>query len=124
MPLNNYQKNILRDIRAEERIYGLKFLTLTGSGYSALNAYRSQTWTEVTTLFSGAVHTNPYANKRDVEGGFYNVSDLVIVASRDHLAKATAKDTKVQHASTKYRINKVVDCEDTSEIVLFVSQLE
>ena len=124
MPLTEYQKYILRDIRSEERIYGLKFLTLTGSGYSALNAYRSQTWTEVVTLFSGAVYTNPYANRKDSEGGFFNVSDLIIVASRDHLIKATVKDTKVQHSNTKYRINKVVDCEDSAEIVLYVSQLE
>lgn len=126
MPLNSYQKHILSDRRSEERTLGLKFLNLgTGSGYfSSYDAYRKVTYVETSTLFSGAVYTNPYASKQNSEGGFYNLSELVIVASRDYLSNATQKNTKVEYVNTKYRVNRVVDCIDTSEIVLFVSQLE
>jgi len=126
MPLNSYQKFILSDIRADERTLGLQFINLgTGSGYfSAYDAYRQVTYTETSTLFSGAIYTNPYTSKRDDSGGWYNLSELVIVASRDYLSNATQKDTKVLYGSTKYRVNKVIDCEDSGELVLFVSQLE
>lgn len=126
MPLNSYQKHILSDIRSDERTLGLQFINLgTGSGYfSEYDAYRKVTYTEVSTPFSGAVYTTPYASKTDSEGGFYNLSQLVIIASRDYLSNATQKDTKIEYANTKYRVNKVVDCIDTLELVLFVSQLE
>jgi hypothetical protein len=125
MPLNKYQKHILRDIRTEQQNYGLKFISLTtGAGYSALDAYRKQTYSEIETYFSGALLFNPSSAKRDAEAGFYQVSDLVIIASRDHKTTAQAKDTKVQYESIKFRIARVVDCEDTNEIVIYANRLE
>lgn len=126
MPLNSYQKHIIRDIRTDERTYGLQFLSLTtGAGYfSPLDAYRKQSYVEVATPFSGAVLTAPYANKKSSEGGFYLQSDLVIVASRDHLSIANSKNVKLEYANIKFLVNKVVDCEDTSEIVIHASRLE
>lgn len=125
MPLNNYQKHILRDFRVEEQIYGLQFITLTtGSGFSALDAYRKQTWTETTSYFSGALLWNPYSNKRDTEGGFTKLSDVVIVASRDNRDKAQSKDAKVVCDGIKFRIGRIVDCEDTHEIIIYASRLE
>lgn len=125
MPMNSYQKHILKDVREDERIYGLKFISMTtGAGYLALDAYRKQTYTEVYTYFSGACLFNPAAAKRDAESGFYNVSDIVIVASRDHKTLAQAKDTKVQYENIKFRINRIVDCADTEEIVIYASRLE
>lgn len=127
MSLNSYQKHILRDIRADEySIQGLEFISLTtGAGYfSALDAYRKQEYTEESTYFSGALLFNPFAAKRDTESGFYNVSDLVIVASRDNKTTAQAKNTKIQYESIKFRINKIIDCADTHEIVIYASRLE
>lgn len=125
MPLNNYQKHILRDFRVEEQIYGLQFITLTtGAGFSALDAYRKQTWVETTSYFSGALLWNPYSNKRDTEGGFTKLSDVVIVASRDNRDKAQSKDAKVVCDGIKFRIGRVIDCEDTHEIVIYASRLE
>lgn len=126
MPLNNYQKTILRNVRTDERTLGLKFLSLTtGAGYfSPLDAYRKQTWVETATLFSGAVLIDPYSRKQDTAGGFYKTSDIVIIASRDHRTIATSKDVKVVYDSIKFRVNNVIDCEDTSEIVIRASRLE
>jgi len=125
MPLNNYQKHILRDVRADEWIYGLKFLSLTtGAGYSALDAYRKQTWTETSSFFSGSILWNPYSGKTDSAGGFYKTSDIIIVASRDHRSTAQSKDVKIEHDSIKFRVNRVIDCEDTNEIVLYATRLQ
>jgi len=125
MPLNQYQKHILQDIRADEQIYGLKFISLTtGAGYSALDAYKKQTWVETDTYFSGAVLFNPFSAKRDAEAGFYKTSEIVIIASRDHKTIAQSKDVKVQYESIKFRISRVVECEDTEEIVIYASRLE
>lgn len=126
MPLNSYQKHIIRDIRTDERTYGLKFWSLTtgASYFSPLDAYRKQTWTETSTLFSGAVLIDPYSRKQNTEGGFYKVSEIVIIASRDHRTVATSKDVKVEYDSIKFRVNRVVDCEDTNEIVINASRLE
>ena len=125
MPLNAYQLHILRDTRAQEFIYGLKFLTLTtGAGYSALDAYRKLTWVETSTLFSGSVAFNPYSNKNDNEGGFHQSSDMIVTTSRDYRSTAQSKDVKIQYDSIKFRINRIIDCEDSNEIVLFLSRLE
>ncbi len=126
MPLNIYQRNILRDIREEERIYGLKFISLgTGSGYfSSFDAYRKLTWVETETIFSGAVLFNPYSKKQDTAGGFYKTSDLVIVASRDHRTIAQSKDVKISYEDTKFRVSKIIDCPDSGEIVIFATRLE
>jgi len=125
MPLDNYQKNILRNTRSKERTQGIKFISLnTGAGFSSLDAYRQQTWTETDSLFSGAVLFNPYSAKRDTEAGFYKTSDIVIVCSRDNRTTAQSKDVKVEYDSIKFRINRVVDCEDTHEIMIYASRLE
>lgn len=125
MPLDSYQLYILKDIRKEERQLGLKFISLTtGSGYSALDAYRKQTYTEIYTLFSGALLFDPFSRKQDSAGGFYKTSEMIIVASRDHKTLAAAKDTKVQYDNIKFRIDKVIDCEDTEEIVIYATRLE
>lgn len=126
MPLNNYQKHILRDIRTDEnKIYGLKFISLTtGAGYSALDAYKKQTWVETNTFFSGSVLWNPYSNKSDTAGGFYKTADIIIVASRNYLTTAQSKDVKVEHENIKFRINRVIDCEDTQEIVITATRLQ
>lgn len=127
MPLNIYQKHILRDIRADEySVQSLKFISLTtGSGYfSALDAYRKQTYTEVETYFSGACLMNPFSAKRDVESGFYQTSEILIIASRDFKTVAQNKDTKIQYQDIKFRVSKIIDCEDTAEIVIYASRLE
>lgn len=126
MSLNIYQKVRLRNIRADERNFGLKFISLTtgASYFSSLDAYRRQTYTEVNTFFSGALLFNPFDAKRDAESGFYKTSEITIVASRDHKTIAQAKDTKIQYENIKFRINRVVDCEDTAEIVIHASRLE
>ena len=125
MPLNQYQKHILRDFREDEQIYGLKFLTLTtGAGYSSFDAYRKQTWVESPMLFSGAVLISPYSKKQSTEGGFYKTSDIVIVASRAYRTTAQSKDVKVEYDTIKFRVDSVTDCEDTNEIVIHASRLE
>lgn len=126
MPLNSYQKHILGDIRTEEQIYGLQFLSLTtGAGYfSSLDAYKKITWTETISYFSGALLWNPYSQKSGSEGGFYKTSELVIVTSRDNRTVAQSKDVKISYENTKFRVGKVIDCPDTGEIVIYASRLE
>lgn len=126
MPLNRYQLNTLIDFRIEEQNLGFKFISLTtGAGYfSPLDAYRKQTYTEVYTPFSGAALLSPSSNKVGTESGFYQTSEIVIVASRSHKTTAQAKDTKVQYENIKFRVNKVTDCPDTEEIVIYASRLE
>ena len=129
MPLNRYQKTILKTVREDERkIYGLEFISLmTGAGYfSSLDAYRRNVpeYTEISTYFSGAVLFNPFSAKRETESGFYQRSEMVVIASRDHKTLAQTKNTKIQYQDIKFRISKIVDCEDTEEIVIYASRLE
>lgn len=128
MPLDKYQKHILKDIRIEQQTYGLKFITLTtGSGYfSSLDAYRRNVpdYIEVNTYFSGALLFNPFSAKRDAEAGFYKTSEIIIVASRDHKTVAQNKDVKIQYEGIKFRVSKIIDCEDTNEIVIYATRLE
>ena len=86
MPLNSNQLHILKDFRIKENNLGLKFISLgTGSGYfSQYDAYKKITYTETYTFFSGAVLLDPASRKSQTEGGFYNLSDIIIVASRDN----------------------------------------
>ncbi len=125
MPLNTYQLNTLRNFRSDEFIYGIELITLTtGAGYSALDVYRRQTWVETSSFFSGALLWNPYSNKNSSEGGFYKMSDIIIVASRSYRTSASSKDAKIKYDSIEFRINNVIDCEDTNEIVIHASRLE
>lgn len=128
MALSIYQRIVLQDIRADERNFGLKFVSLTtGSGYfSPLDAYRRNVpeYTEVSTYFSGAVLFNPFDAKRDIESGFYRQSEMVIIASIDYKSTAQAKNTKIQYESINFRITKIIECEDTAEIVIYASRLE
>lgn len=122
---NEYQKKILTALRADQRTYGMKFISLsTGGGYSALDAYRKQTWVETVTWFSGAFAWIPYSMKRDVEAGFYKTSDIVIIASRDHRTTAQGKDVRIEYENIKFRVSRVIDCEDTAEIVIYATRLE
>ncbi len=126
MPLNIYQRNILKDIRAEEQIYGLQFISLgTGAGYfSSLDAYKKITWTESISYFSGAILWNPYSKKSSSEGGFYKTSELVIVTSRDNRTIANSKNVKVNYDGIKFQVGRILDCPDTEEIVIYASRLE
>ena len=126
MPLSLYQKNCLTDLRVKEQTNGLCFLSLgTGAGYfSQYDAYRKITYTEITTYFSGALLLNPSSRKNGTEGGFYQTSDIVIVASRDNRVLAEKKDTKIIYDGIKFRVTNVADCEDTQEIVISASRLE
>jgi len=125
MPLNCYQLNVLKDFRVKEQVYGIELISMvTGAGFSGLDAYRKQTWVENSIFFSGAILWNPYENKFSTEGGFTKLADVVIVASRDNRTKAQSKDTKIRYDGIKFFISKVIDCEDTSEIVIFASKLE
>ena len=126
MPLDIYQLHVLRDFRVKEQLYGLKFITLsTGAGYfSPYDAYKKITYTETETFFSGAVLFSPYPKKSDSAGGFYNVSDLVIVASIDNKNIAQSKDVKVSYDGINYRVDKCVSCPDTNEIVINATRLE
>jgi len=128
MSLNSYQLHIIRDIRSEERPYGIKIISLsTGSGYfSSLDAYRRNIpdYTEVLTYFSGALLFDPFSQKKDIEAGFYKTSQIIIVASRDNKTVLQAKDVKIEYQSIKFRIEKIIDCEDTEEIVIYASRLE
>lgn len=125
MPLDAYQKEVLKNIRTEQFTAGLKFISLTtGAGYSALDAYRKQSYTEVETLFSGSVLFNPFSQKEDSAGGFYKTSELVIVASRDNKTVAQSKDVKIQYEGIKFRVSKVIDCEESWEIVINANRLE
>ncbi len=127
MPLNSYQKSILKTIREDENeVYGLKFISLsTGAGYfSSLDAYKKITWTESISYFSGAILWNPYSSKNSSEGGFYKLSSIVITCSRDNRTIAQKKDVKISYDSIKFKVDRVIDCEDTSEIVIHASRLE
>jgi len=126
MPLDIYQLNVLKDFRVKEQIYGLKFISLgTGAGYfSPLDAYKKITYTETETFFSGAVLFSPYPKKLDSAGGFYNTSDLTIVASIDNKTIAESKDVKVSYEGINYRVDKVISCPDTQELVINATRLE
>ncbi len=126
MPLSAYQLGVLKDFRIKENNLGLKFISIgTASGYfSQYDAYKKITHTETYTFFSGAVLLDPAARKSDVEGGFYNLSDIIIVASRDHKVMAQAKDTKIQYEGINFRASKITDVPDTNEIVIFANRLE
>lgn len=125
MTLDLYQLQILKDIRTDERPSGIKIISLTtGAGYSALDAYRQQSYTEVSSFFSGALLFNPFSEKMDSPGGFYNTSDIAIVCSRDNKSTLEAKDVKIEYENVKFRISKIIDCENTNEIVIYASRLE
>jgi len=126
MPLDSYQLGVLRDFRVKEQLYGLKFITLsTGAGYfSQYDAYKKITYTEAETFFSGAVLFSPYPKKSDSAGGFYNTSDLTIVASIDNKTIAQSKDVKVSYEGITYRVDKVISCPDTNELVINATRLE
>lgn len=67
---------------------------------------------------------DPSSRKSSTEGGFFQLSDIIIVASRDNKTIAQSKDTKVQYENIKFLVSKVTDCPDTEEIVIFANRLE
>jgi len=127
MPLNQYQKSILKTVREDENeVYGLKFISLTtgASYFSGYDAYRKQTWVETDTFFSGSVLWTPYSSKNSSEGGFYKLSNIVITCSRDNRTTAQKKDVQISCDSIKFRVDRVIDCENSNEIVIHASRLE
>lgn len=124
MLLSEYQRKILREVRADQQTDGLEFLTLTGSGFASFDAYRKQTYVETSSFFSGAVVWNAYVNKKDTEGGYSKASDITVVASREYKDKAEEKDVKLRFKGIKFRVSKIIDCEDSGEIVVEATRLE
>jgi hypothetical protein len=124
--LSTYQKFILRTTLDKERTEYVTCYTLsTGAGYfSAYDAYRKLSYVETAIVLTGSVLFSPASMKNTSEGGYYQTSDVTIVFSRDNKALVQAKDTKLMFNSVKFRVNRLIDCTDSNEIVVFASRLE
>lgn len=114
--------------------YGITLWTIgTGAGWSADDAYRrpsSGNWVPTLNIFTGAVGFGSWRGRTDTTGGYYQTSDVTIVASDSWKDKISSERTKIQLESGAgtigvfYRADRIVDCPDTDEIVVYASRIQ
>jgi len=130
--LSPYLQSYLQDKRSELGYsYGITLWTMgTGSGWSGNDAYRRLTWVPSLNIFTGSVAFGTWRGRSDTTGGYYQTSDITVVA-HDSLRNTMAlPKVKLQLESGAgaigvfYRPDKIVDCPDTNEIVIYASRIQ
>lgn len=123
MPLNQYQKVHLRSIRSDERIYGVTLWTLTESGIGGDDIYAVPAISSGARIFSGAVGWTNTVERSRSEGGYHELSDVTIVASLDEKQYLNAENAYLAVENINIKIDRMVECLDTAEIVVYGTKL-
>ena len=114
------QKKFLASLRKDQFDAGIELYAFTGAGAVNNDAYARQTY--VHTLqrrFSGAISWGRFIDRRDTEGGYYEVSDIAIAASRDEKSYVQQRDFYLKVDGVELRVKRLVDLEDTREILMY-----
>lgn len=128
--LSPYQQKYVLGKRQQAYDHGITLWVMaTGAGWSADDAYRQLTWVPTTTPFTGAVAYGPWRGRTDTSGGYHVTSDITIVTSaalRDTVDQPKIKfqlESGAGTAGTFYRSDRIIDCPDTDEIVIYASKI-
>ena len=133
MPLDPYQQKILQGIRIDEQDRGITLFTYssTGAGFNADDIYgRRIGWTESISFFSGSVAWPRRIERVGMEGGWVPDSDATITCSRDYLGPlgtGSGFKERFNHIiidNVKFKPQRIVDCIETQEIVVYCERLE
>lgn len=123
--LSLYLRNVLKDIRAEERYISIELWTVSQHGASVDDAYGSPTsLSSGSGFFSGAVAWRSTIQRENSAGGYYETSDVTIVASRDEKSKIMNEVAYLVVEGVSVRPSKVVDAADTNEIVIYCEKYQ
>ena len=125
VPLDPWQKSVLKTVRNRQRERGVLLYVLTGSGVLEDEAYRIQTnWTRsLLRTFSGAVAWTPSEQRSETEAGFQQTATARIAADRVEKAHLDRKDAIVQVDGIDLRILQVTDVPETDEVVIDVERM-
>ena len=128
--LSPYIQKYLQAMRAEFYDHGITLWTLgTGAGWSADDAYRQVTYVPSLSPFTGSVAYGSWRGRTDTSGGYYETSDITIVTNaslRNDISQPKVKfqlESGAGTAGTFYQPNRIVDCPDTDEIVIYAAKI-
>lgn len=132
MPLNPYQQKVLQTIRIDEWDRGITLVTYssTGAGFNADDIYaRRENWMELRSFFSGSVAWPRRLEKFSTEGGWVPDSDVTVTCSRfymDSLGTGSGFKEKFNHIivdNIRFRPQRITDCIETNEIVIYCKKM-
>ncbi len=123
--LNTYLRNTLKEIRAEEKYVVIEAWNISKHGTNADDAYATPvSLSSGANFFSGSVAWTRTKQRESSAGGFYEVGDVIIVASKDEKNLVLGENTYLVVESVSVRVSRVVDATDTNEIVIYCDRYQ
>ncbi len=123
--LNKYLRNVLKEVRMDERYITIEAWTVSKYGTNADDAYGSPvSLSSGANFFSGSVAWSRTTQRESSAGGFYEIGDVTIVASKDEKNKVLGENTYLVVENVSVRVLRVVDATDTNEIVIYCNRYQ
>ncbi len=123
--LNKYLRNVLKEVRMDERYITIEAWTVSKHGTNADDAYGFPvSLSSGANFFSGSVAWSRTTQRESSAGGFYEIGDVTIVASKDEKNKVLGENTYLVVENVSVRVLRVVDATDTNEIVIYCNRYQ
>ena len=123
--LNKYLRNVLKEVRIDERYITIEAWTVSKHGVNSDDAYGTAvSLSSGANFFSGSVAWTRSIQREDSAGGFYEKSDVIIVVSKDEKSKVVSENTYLVVEGVSVRPVRVVDATDTNEIVIYCDRYQ
>lgn len=123
--LNKYLRNVLKEVRIDERYITIEAWSVSKHGVNTNDAYGSPvSLSSGANFFSGSVAWSRTIQRESSAGGFYENSDVTIVASKDEKNNVTSENTYLVVEGVSVSVSRVVDATDTNEIVIYCDRYQ
>jgi hypothetical protein len=123
--LNLYLRNTLKEIRADEKYVVIEAWNVSKHGTNSDDAYATPvSLSSGANYFSGSVAWTRTQQRQDSAGGFYEVGDVTVVASKDDKNTVLGENTYLVVEGVSVRVSRVVDAADTNEIVIYCDRYQ
>ena len=123
--LNQYLRNVLKEVRISERYITIEAWSVSKHGVNTDDAYGTAvSLSSGANFFSGSVAWSRTTQRNDSAGGFYEIGDVTIVASKDEKSKVMSENTYLVVEGVSVRPSRVVDAADTNEIVIYCDRYQ
>ena len=123
--LNKYLRNVLKEVRIDEKYITIAAWNVSKHGTNVDDAYGTPvSLSSGANFFSGSVAWSRTTQRENSSGGFYEIGDVTIVASKDEKNKVLSENTYLVVEGVSVRPARVVDVTDTNEIVIYCDRYQ
>ena len=123
--LSQYLRNVLEDVREEERYIPIEVWTMSESGVSSDDAFGVPTGiTSGAQLFSGAVAWGRTIQKEGSPGGYYEQADVTVIAHMDNKLIVDGENKYLVVEGVSVRASRIIDVSQTQEIVIYCEKYQ